>query len=289
MESSCARHYLVSHWVSPSISRLLAEYWLLRVLRVVRVRSSACLRARNTEPPRRAILIALHNVIQSFRSRDGRVRVLDQINVAFAPRARIAILGQPGSGKTTLLRVMCGAITPDSGWVSGNRSTSFPIGTSTRLYKTTIRRHIRFVANLYGRDVETFSKFVVDFANLDDVLDAPIQVVDGNARNRLNFALGIAIPFEYYLFDGAMASGDPTFRAKALRALEARRGTAGFILATRFPRLTRGYFDNGAVLHNGKLHLFGNIESAISYFESLPPAQNIHARLGDERYVEQND
>jgi capsular polysaccharide transport system ATP-binding protein len=226
--------------------------------------------------------MVLRNVSQSFKGRGGRVRVLDEINVAFAPRARVAILGQTGSGKTTLLRVMCGALTPDAGRVSGSRSISFPIGSSIRFHQATVRQHIRFVAGIYGRDIEAFSQFVANFASLRDVLDTPVQALGADMRGRLNFTLGFALPFEYYLFDGAMALGDPAFRERALKALEERREAAGFILATRFPRLAREHFRSGAVLHNGKLHLFENIERAIGYYESLPPVASLAAFREDE-------
>ena len=121
------------------------------------------------------------------------------------------------------------------------------------------------------------SQFVLNFAGLRGVLHSPIQALGADMRRRLNFTLGFALPFEYYLFDGAMAFGDPAFRARALKALEERREAAGFILATRFPRLARGHFRNGAVLHDGKLHLFENLERAIAYYESLPAAVSLAA------------
>ena len=221
-------------------------------------------------------MIILRNVSQEFkkgnlrRGRVERVRVLNEINVAFAPRARIAIFGQRGSGKTTLLRLMCGALTPDAGRVSGNRSVSFPIGSAIRIPGATVHQHIRFLAGLYGRDLNAFTRFVLTFAELGGVVDLPVHTLSADMRSRLNFTLGFALPFEYYLFDGAMAFGDHAFREKALKALEARREAAGVILATRFPRLARGNFTNGAVLHNGKLRLFGDVERAIAFYESLP-------------------
>jgi ATP-binding cassette subfamily F protein 3 len=62
-------------------------------------------------------LISLSAVRKSFGSR----AVLDGLDFAVAPRARVGIVGANGSGKTTLLRLLAGLEEPDAGAVARQR------------------------------------------------------------------------------------------------------------------------------------------------------------------------
>ena len=56
-------------------------------------------------------LISASAVRKSFGSR----AVLDGLDFAVQPRARVGIVGANGSGKTTLLRLLAGIEEPDAG------------------------------------------------------------------------------------------------------------------------------------------------------------------------------
>jgi len=58
-------------------------------------------------------------------------------------------------------------------------------------------------------------------------------------RARLAFALSMAIPFDFYLFDEITAVGDAAFRQQCLDTLSARLGCSGAIIFARYGSDTR--------------------------------------------------
>lgn len=67
-----------------------------------------------------AIPIHLENVSKSFAGRDGRLAVLDGINLDIRPGEFVSIVGPSGCGKSTLLRLAAGLEAPDAGQIRLN-------------------------------------------------------------------------------------------------------------------------------------------------------------------------
>jgi len=65
-----------------------------------------------TEP-----LLALDNVSQVFRTRQGHVRAVDDVSLAVDPGQVICLVGESGSGKTTSAKIAAGLRRPTSGAV----------------------------------------------------------------------------------------------------------------------------------------------------------------------------
>ena len=63
------------------------------------------------------LVLEASGVRRSFSEGGGNLAVLKGVDLAVAPRERIAIVGASGSGKTTLLQVLGGLDRPDSGVV----------------------------------------------------------------------------------------------------------------------------------------------------------------------------
>ena len=57
----------------------------------------------------------IFTMIRSSKFYGAERKVLDEITLAFLPRAKIGVLGANGAGKSTLLRIMAGKDEPSSG------------------------------------------------------------------------------------------------------------------------------------------------------------------------------
>jgi putative ABC transport system ATP-binding protein len=72
---------------------------------------------KKTEGNRRSPLIELRGVNKDFISPGGKVKVLDNINLAINQGEFLAVVGKSGSGKSTLLNMITGIDRPSSGEV----------------------------------------------------------------------------------------------------------------------------------------------------------------------------
>ena len=59
--------------------------------------------------------VSIKNLTKSY---DGKVKVLDGVDLEIAQGEVVFMLGTSGCGKSTLLRILAGLIAPDSGTIS---------------------------------------------------------------------------------------------------------------------------------------------------------------------------
>ncbi len=79
----------------------------------------------------------------------------------------------------------------------------------------------------------------------------------------------MAIDFDCYLVDEAMSVGDGIFRARAEALFEAKAKQANLIIVSHNPATVRKYCDMGAVLSNGDLAIFDNLDDAVRHYDEL--------------------
>ena len=89
-------------------------------------------------------------------------------------------------------------------------------------------------------------------------------------RARLTFAMSMALQFRCYLIDELTAVGDMRFREKCQETFAARRETADVIIVSHQLGTIRTFADSAAVLHDGELLFFENVDDAIYYYNHMP-------------------
>ena len=83
-------------------------------------------------------------------------------------------------------------------------------------------------------------------------------------RSRLAFGLSMAVPFDTYLVDEVSAVGDAAFRTKSNRVFNERMSNAGAIVVAHSMGMLRETCHAGAVLEQGKLTFYPDLEDAIA-------------------------
>ena len=214
-------------------------------------------------------MIELTDVTKSYQTRSGSNVVLDRISVTFPPRTNMGILGKNGSGKSTLLRVIAGTEQPDSGKISWGGLVSWPIGFSGGFNGSLSgEENCRFVARIYGADVDEVVGFTMEFAELGEYFHMPVRTYSSGMRARLAFGLSMAIQFDAYLVDEVTAVGDANFQAKCRKAFEERSDRSSVIIVSHQMNTVRAYCERCAVLKNGKLLFFDSVEAASKEYEA---------------------
>jgi capsular polysaccharide transport system ATP-binding protein len=214
-------------------------------------------------------MIEFHGVSKRYRTSRATKVILRDFSGEFPRGRNIGLLGVNGAGKSTLLRLIAGTEYPDSGRIRRSVSVSFPVGFAALKANLTGRENCRFVARIYGFDTRSVERFVGEFAELGKYFDMPMATYSSGMRSRISFGLSMAIDFECYLVDEALSVGDGIFKARADALFEAKAKHANLIIVSHSASTVRRHCDMGAVLSNGELTVFDNLEDAITLYESV--------------------
>lgn len=216
-------------------------------------------------------MLVLDDVTKTYHGRNLTKRVLNGVDLSVARGEALAVLGANGSGKSTLLKVISGVEHPTTGSVDrGGFSISWPIGyTSCFQSSLTGADNTRFIARIYRRSVDQVLDFVEDFAQLGPYFRQPVRTYSAGMQARLAFGISLAIEFDVYLVDEVTAAGDARFRQRCHDALMRRRRAGTLIMVSHDMATLLDYCTRGAVLHEGALALFEDVEEAIAVHEQL--------------------
>uniref|UniRef100_UPI004048B02C ABC transporter ATP-binding protein n=1 Tax=Yoonia sp. TaxID=2212373 RepID=UPI004048B02C len=190
----------------------------------------------------------------------------NDINAVFPSGVCVALLGRNGAGKSTLMQMVGGTVKPDSGLITVQGSISWPVGFAGSFHRDlTGAQNTRFIARAYGIDTDSLLEFVKDFAELDNHFHMPVRSYSSGMRSRLAFGISIGIPFDTYLVDEVTSVGDAAFKLKSRLVFLERLKTSGAVVITHSMPQVRKMCDTGAVLENGNLYYYENLEEAIAH------------------------
>lgn len=215
-------------------------------------------------------MIQLSDIFKFYKTPQHVKVVLDHVSAVFEPGWSYALLGVNGAGKSTTLRLIAGTELPNSGRIRRSVRISWPLGfTGGFHYQMSGRDNVKFVARIYGENVRRVVEFVEDFSELGDYLDAPVLTYSSGMMARLAFGVSMAIEFECYLVDEITAVGDVRFQRRCEEAFRRRREHADLIVVSHSMATIKSYCDRGAVLVDGQLMMFDNVDKAIEVYNRL--------------------
>lgn len=208
-------------------------------------------------------MIELHNICKTYKSAAGRRAVLRDVSCRFARGQSVGILGRNGAGKSTLLRIISGVETPDEGSVERHGRVSWPIGFSGGFNGSLSgEENCRFVARIYGAQIDHVTDFAHRFAQIGSYFFAPVRTYSSGMKARLAFGLSMAIDFDVYLVDEITAVGDKAFQKRCAEAFAERRERSQVIMVSHNIKTIEEYCDEFAVLAHGRLRFYPTIKQA---------------------------
>lgn len=130
----------------------------------------------------------------------------------------LGLIGRNGAGKTTLLRVLNNLIKPDTGRVTmkGRVGALIALGAGFNPILTG-RENVYVngaVLGLTKKEIDAKFDEIVDFAELWEFIDTPVQSYSSGMQVRLGFAVATALKPDVLLLDEVLAVGDAAFRTK---------------------------------------------------------------------------
>ncbi|MBW4560984.1 MAG: ABC transporter ATP-binding protein [Mojavia pulchra JT2-VF2] len=209
---------------------------------------------------------------KSDKLRKKEFWALDNVSFELRRGEALGLVGKNGSGKSTLLRIIAGLIKPDAGCVEVNGRVAPLIALGAGFNPIlTGRENIYANMSILGlskKEIDERFDEVIDFAEIGDAIDAPVQSYSSGMAARLGFASAIHTEPDILLIDEVLAVGDVKFRAKCERRLhELRRKGTSFVLVSHQPSAILNVCDTAIYLSNGQLIASSDSFSIISQYE----------------------
>jgi lipopolysaccharide transport system ATP-binding protein len=221
------------------------------------------------------------------RLRNGEFWALRDVSFQLRRGEALGLVGANGAGKSTLLRIISGLIKPDTGsvMVQGKVAPLIALGAGFNPILTG-RENIYANMSILGlstRAIRQCFDEVVEFAEIWDAIDAPVQSYSSGMAARLGFACAVYVEPEILLIDEVLAVGDVKFRMKCHQRLARLRenGTA-FIMVSHNAYNLLNICDTSVYLNKGQLVTAGATEIVIRRYEEdlcLSGIDNASGRL----------
>lgn len=219
------------------------------------------------------------------KSNDRKVRYIHAVRgVTFDVKhgSVLGIIGANGAGKSTMMRAMAGILPPSEGEivVNGRISVLLALG-------------VGFNGQLSGRDnvvlgsmaagltrKQVYDRFdqIVEWAELEDVIDLPMKAYSSGMYGRLAFAVSTHLDPDVLLVDEALSTGDAHFRRKSydkMQELVAQART--IVIVSHGIAAIKEMCDDCIWMHKGEIVRRGDPdEVADEYleFQGVPPVKS---------------
>mgnify|MGYP003296438193 FL=1 len=213
-------------------------------------------------------IITIDNVCKEYKTR----RALDNVSLTIKHGELFGLLGVNGAGKTTLLKILCGLTRKTSGTIIINNfdldnqldEIKEIIGISPQeasvANNLTVKENLEFFANIYNNnDTKTINE-VVDFFNLNEVLNQRAKTLSGGYKRRLSIAIALISKPKILFLDEPTLGLDVFARRELWNIIKKLQKNITIILTSHYLEEIENLCDRVAILSNGKLLKTGTIE-----------------------------
>lgn len=166
-------------------------------------------------------VVEIQHLVKQF----GKLRAINNLDMAIQAGETFGLIGPNGSGKTTLIRMLVGLLQPTSGTIRvlgehlPNGKVASQIGYMTQssaLYlDLTARENMRFFATIYGlrgKEQEKRISEMLERVELADRADDVVNKFSGGMRQRLSLACALVHNPRLAVLDEPTVGVDPQLR-----------------------------------------------------------------------------
>jgi lipopolysaccharide transport system ATP-binding protein len=184
----------------------------------------------------------------------------------------LGLIGRNGAGKTTLLKMLNGLIKPDTGRIEikGRIGALIALGAGFNPILTG-RENIYVNGSILGLSREEIASKIddiIDFAEIREFIDSPVQSYSSGMQVRLGFAVATALNPDVLILDEVLAVGDLAFSHKCYKRIGELKSKAALIFVSHNMQDVLQLCDRGVMLERGKVTASGSIADAISAYNS---------------------
>jgi ABC-type polysaccharide/polyol phosphate transport system ATPase subunit len=184
----------------------------------------------------------------------------------------LGLIGRNGAGKTTLLRMLNGLIKPDRGRIEmrGRVGALIALGAGFNPILTG-RENIYVNASVLGltkQEIDAKLDEIIDFAEIGEFINMPVQSYSSGMQMRLGFAIAKTLNPDILLLDEVIAVGDMRFRAKCHHEIKRLIKNTAVIFVSHNDHDLLQTCDQGIVLTCGKKNFHGEIIHSLATYHS---------------------
>ena len=220
---------------------------------------------------------------------DESFRALDDVSLTVAAGATCGVIGRNGSGKSTLLKLVAGITRPTGGQVRVAGRVSALIELGAGFHPEISGRENVFIngvmLGLSRREIDRRFDEIVEFAELEDFIDAPVKTYSSGMYMRLGFAVAVHVDPEILLVDEVLAVGDEGFSLKCLdKFAEFKRRGKTILLVTHALPMVERFCDEAVWLDRGRKRLAGDPKRVVQmYLADVEQAEDVHLAAEDAK------
>ena len=186
----------------------------------------------------------------------------------------IGFIGSNGAGKSTMLKLVAGVMKPTKGEVKsyGNICPMIELGAGFDP-QLTARENIYLNGAIMGYSKAFIdSKFqeIVDFSELHDFLDVPVQNFSSGMVARLAFSVATVVDPEILIVDEILSVGDMAFQAKSeQKMLGMIHGGTTVLFVSHSIEQIKKMCDTVVWLEHGHVKMIGGKEVCDEYVKEM--------------------
>jgi ABC-type polysaccharide/polyol phosphate transport system ATPase subunit len=186
----------------------------------------------------------------------------------------LGIVGANGAGKSTLVRTLAGILPPTSGRieVDGRVSTLLALGVGFNR-KLSGRENVvlgGLAAGLTREHLAEKYDEIVEFAELEEFMDMPMQTYSSGMYGRLGFSVAVNMDPDILLIDEALSVGDARFKRKSFEKMrELCTEERTIVLVSHSMASIEELCDQAIWLHKGELRMAGEPEEVIDAYTTF--------------------
>lgn len=202
----------------------------------------------------------------------------------------LGLIGRNGAGKTTVLKMLNGLIKPDHGHIEmrGRVGALIALGAGFNPILTG-RENIYVNGSILGlakKEIDERLEEIIDFADIREFIDAPVQSYSSGMQVQLGFAVATAIKPDVLLLDEVLAVGDADFQAKCYQRLGNVLTNAAVILVSHQAYHIKKICNRAALLDRGILVDIGTPDEMLAIYSMPAKQQPSTLQLLSEEVIE---
>lgn len=190
----------------------------------------------------------------------------------------LGLIGHNGAGKTTLLKILNGLIKPDSGSVTmrGRIGALIALGAGFNPILSG-RENIYINAAILGlskKEIDEQIDSIIDFAEIREFIDAPVQSYSSGMQVRLGFAVATAMKPDVLILDEVLAVGDAAFRAKCFKRIGSIAKDCAIIFVSHDQSQMARICTQAMLMASGRRLYYGTTAEAIDQYNAAQAAKS---------------
>jgi lipopolysaccharide transport system ATP-binding protein len=203
---------------------------------------------------------------------------IEDLSLQLRQGETLGVIGKNGAGKSTLLRLLAGITRPDRGrYVNyGYQATllSLQVGFVSHLSG---RENVMLSGLLLGldrREIAARMDDIVEFAELEEFIDEPIQTYSSGMRARLGFSTAFHVDPDILLIDEVLGVGDATFVEKSKAVMREKiQSDKTVVIVSHSVSSIRDLCDRVVWIHGGRVRLEGEPKDVLDAYAQWAEAQ----------------